>query len=226
MGYEFSEEVAFLVVGDPLCATTHTDMMIRARDFGVEVKVIHNASVMGAIAGCGLQLYSFGLTVSIPFFDEKWRPDSFYDKIGSNRVGKMHTLALLDIKVKEPDYEAMMKGRTQFLPPRYMTVSTAVAQLLEIEGRRQEGHCLPSSLGVGMARLGQPTQQIAFGTLEELLEADLGGPLHCLVLCTGDLHDLEMQFMAPFRVGNGATTNDTTEPPPAVSAAEEQPGNV
>ena len=64
-------DVALLVVGDPLCATTHTDIIIRARETGAEVQVIHNTSVMGAVASCGLQLYQFGQTVSIPFFDDK-----------------------------------------------------------------------------------------------------------------------------------------------------------
>lgn len=35
----------------------------------------------------------------------------------------MHTLCLLDIKVKEPDFEKMARGKTCFLPPRYMSVS-------------------------------------------------------------------------------------------------------
>lgn len=32
------EDVSFLVVGDPLCATTHTDLIIRARELGVKVR--------------------------------------------------------------------------------------------------------------------------------------------------------------------------------------------
>lgn len=31
------DDVSFLVVGDPLCATTHTDLIIRARELGVKV---------------------------------------------------------------------------------------------------------------------------------------------------------------------------------------------
>ncbi len=65
---------------------------------GVEVHVIHNASVMGAVASCGLQLYNFGYTVSIPFFNDEWRPTSFYERIRYNQEGGMHTLCLLDIK--------------------------------------------------------------------------------------------------------------------------------
>eukprot|EP01083_Nonionella_stella_P052724 139789_1 len=79
--------VAVLVVGDPVCATTHTDIMIRAFELGIDVEIIHNASAMGA-AGCsGLQLYTFGATISIPFFEENWRPTSFYKKIKYNRGG-------------------------------------------------------------------------------------------------------------------------------------------
>ena len=37
--------------------------------------------------------------------------------------GGMHTLCLLDIKVKEPDFAEMAKGRTRYLPPRFMTVN-------------------------------------------------------------------------------------------------------
>lgn len=37
----------------------------------------------------------------------------------------MHTLCLLDIKVKEPDFAKMARGKVSFLPPRYMSVSAA-----------------------------------------------------------------------------------------------------
>ena len=47
-----TEEVAFLVVGDVYGATTHTDIAVRAREMGVAIKVIHNASIMNA---CGAQ---------------------------------------------------------------------------------------------------------------------------------------------------------------------------
>lgn len=41
------------------------------------------------------QLYSFGETVSIPFFSDNWQPDSFYDKIKKNKQHGLHTLCLL-----------------------------------------------------------------------------------------------------------------------------------
>jgi diphthine synthase len=107
----YSIQVSQSSLSDPVCATTHTDIMIRAFDLEIDVELIHNASVMGAAGSCGLQLYTCGQTISIPFFEESWRPTSFYKKIKYNRGGGMHTLCLLDIKVKEPDFEAMKKGK-------------------------------------------------------------------------------------------------------------------
>jgi len=193
--------VAFLVVGDPVCATTHTDLWLRCRELGIPVQTVHNASIMGAAGSCGLQLYNFGQTVSIPFFDDQWRPVSFYPKIRYNRQGGMHTLCLLDIKVKEPDFDAMRKGRTEFLPPRFMTIAQAAAQLVEAEERCHERAYDPAkTLCVGLARMGQSTQQIVAGTLEELKECDAGGPLHSLIVTGGNLHDLELDFVKAFLV--------------------------
>lgn len=76
-------------------ATTHSDLVVRAKNMGIQVKVVFNASVMNAIGICGLQLYRYGETVSIPFFTETWRPDSFYEKIQRNRSLGLHTLCLL-----------------------------------------------------------------------------------------------------------------------------------
>ena len=56
------------------------DLQIRARERGIPVEVIHNASVMNAVGACGLQLYRFGEAISICFFTETWKPDSFYDR--------------------------------------------------------------------------------------------------------------------------------------------------
>lgn len=94
-----TEDIGFLVVGDPLCATTHVDLILRVKKMGVAVEVVHNTSVMGAVASCGLPLYQYGYTISIPFFEESWKPSSFYERIKYNQNGGMHTLCLVDIKV-------------------------------------------------------------------------------------------------------------------------------
>ena len=121
------EQVSFLVVGDPFCATTHSDLYIRCVESGVKVEVIHNASIVSAVGCCGLQVYRFGEIVSLPFFTEKWRPYSFYERIKNNRDKGLHTLVLLDIKVKEPTEESLARGKLVYMAPRYMTTEVAAA---------------------------------------------------------------------------------------------------
>lgn len=190
-----TDDVAFLVVGDPFGATTHTDLIIRARELGIKVEAIHNASVMNAVGACGLQLYSFGQTVSLVFFTDSWRPDSFYDKVLENRKIGLHTLVLLDIKVKEPDIKAMARGKIVYEPPRYMNIETAASQLLEIEEKRGLKCYTPDTPAVAISRLGSPHQKFKAATLKELTEYESGEPLHSLVILGRQVHDLELEYL-------------------------------
>ena len=198
-----NEDIAFLVVGDPFGATTHSDLILRAVDMKVDYKVVHNASIMNAIGCCGLQLYRFGETVSIVFWSDDWRPESFLDKIESNLRNGLHTLCLLDIKVKEQTVENMMKGNEIFEPPRYQTVSQAAGQLVEIVERRRAENigCLlnESTMCVGLGRVGCDDQMIKAATLSEMTDYDLGEPLHSMIIC-GNMHSLESKFLELFKV--------------------------
>eukprot|EP00111_Clytia_hemisphaerica_P022260 TCONS_00065428-protein len=162
------KDVVFLVVGDPLGATTHTDLVIRAVEKNIKYKIIHNASIMNAAGCCGLQLYNFGETVSIVMWNENWKPKSFFEKIAQNKKRGLHTLCLLDIKVKEQSVENMMRGRKIYEPPRYLTANDAIQQILEIvqSGDEEiEGKDLitEDSFCVALARIGWEDQQIFSG---------------------------------------------------------------
>ena len=118
------------------------------------------------MAACGLQLYRFGQAVSLCFFTATWRPDSFYDRVAANRREGLHTLCLLDIRVKEPSEESLCRraraserdashacrvcsesvchtsarrGRPVYEPARYMSAQLAAEQLLEVEDKRAQG---------------------------------------------------------------------------------------
>jgi diphthine synthase len=197
-----TNDVAFLVVGDPFGATTHADLMLRAKEHGIATKVIHNASIMNAVGCCGLQLYSFGETVSIVFWTETWRPESFYDKIVNNLERGLHTLCLLDIKVKEQTVENLMRNKKVYEPPRFMTVAQAATQLMEvIANRRALGNSdlvlNENTVCVGVARVGSDTQLLHSSSLSMMTSVDLGGPLHSLVI-VGHMHPLERDMLAQF----------------------------
>ncbi|RMJ12329.1 Diphthine methyl ester synthase [Fusarium kuroshium] len=197
-----NEDVAFLVVGDPFGATTHTDLVLRARELEIPVRTVPNASIMSGIGACGLQLYNFGQTVSMVFFTDTWKPASFYDRIKENREIGLHTLVLVDIKVKEQSLENMARGRLIYEPPRYMTVGQCAQQMLEIEDERKENVYTKDSLAIGAARVGGVTEKFVAGTLEELCSADeeLGPPLHSLVLLGRRTHELEHDYVRQFAV--------------------------
>ena len=153
---------------------------------------------MSAIGVTGLQLYNFGQTVSMVFFTDTWKPSSFYDRIKENRSIGLHTLVLLDIKVKEQSVENMVLGKRIFEPPRYMTVAQCASQLLEIEASRAEDVYTTDSLAVGVARVGAENQSMASGTLHQLTAVELGAPLHSLVLLGRRTHELERDFIREY----------------------------
>jgi diphthine methyl ester synthase len=189
-------------------ATTHTDLVLRARELGIKISTVPNASIMSAIGATGLQLYNFGQTVSMVFFTETWKPASFYDRIRENREIGLHTLVLLDIKVKEQSLENMARGRKIYEPARYMTVGQCAKQMLEIEeikkaeGEGKDGVYGEESLAIGVARVGGKTEKFVSGTLKQLCNADeeLGGPLHSLILLGRRTHELESDFVREFAV--------------------------
>jgi diphthine synthase len=193
-------------------ATTHTDLVLRARALQIPVSAVPNASIMSAIGATGLQLYNFGQTVSMVFFTDTWKPASFYDRIRENRDIGLHTLVLLDIKVKEQSLENMARGRKIYEPPRYMTVGQCATQMLQIEqikkeeGEGNEGVYNEESLAIGCARVGGKTEKFVSGTLKQLCEMDeeLGGPLHSLVLLGRRTHELESEYVREFAVDKEA----------------------
>lgn len=189
-------------------ATTHTDLVLRAREASIPVQTVPNASILSAVGSIGLQLYNFGQTVSMVFFTETWKPSSFYDRINENVQIGLHTLVLLDIKVKEQSLENLARGRKIYEPPRYMTAAQCAQQMLEIEEERREGVYGEGSLAVGVARVGAKDQKMVTGTLKELCDVDLGSPLHSLVLLGRRRHELEKDFIRPFAVNT--TTFDSS----------------
>ena len=112
---------------------------------------------------------------------------------------------IADIRVKEPTLESLTRKKREYQPPRFMSVSEASQQLLEIlKKRRTEG--IPdtelayteNSLFVGLARVGADTQAIKACSLKEMAETDLGAPLHSLILPAKKLHPLEIEYLQQF----------------------------
>ncbi|KAG5859051.1 diphthamide biosynthesis methyltransferase [Encephalitozoon hellem] len=161
------EDVSLLVVGTPLFATTHSDIIIRAKEKGVKVEVIHNASIINVLGCCGLYSYSFGRVVSIPYFVGRWRPTSFYENIVRNYQNGLHTLCLLDIKADEN---------------RFMSVNEAIDQILESARTLGSDLINEDTRVFAICRFGSPTEETAYGRIGDMKERTFGEPLHSLII--------------------------------------------
>lgn len=180
-----SGDVVFLVAGDPLVATTHVDLWQRAKKLKIKTAIVHNASIISAVATTGLQIYKFGRTASIPFPEGSYMPETPYDILKENKKAGMHTLLLLDLR---PELQ------------KYMTVKEAINYLLSIELKRNEKAFSNDTLCIGCARLGSKDQMIKAGTAKSLGIIDFGKPPHCLIV-PGKLHFVEEEVLQQFMVG-------------------------
>ncbi|HTY43924.1 MAG TPA: diphthine synthase [Patescibacteria group bacterium] len=92
-------DIALLVYGSPLTATTHISLIEEAKKKKIKYEIIYNASVLDAVAETGLQLYKFGKIASIPNF----QADSFIEIIKQNLSIGAHSLILADIGLEFKD---------------------------------------------------------------------------------------------------------------------------
>ncbi|MEM7813646.1 MAG: diphthine synthase [Candidatus Aenigmatarchaeota archaeon] len=165
--------IALLIPGDPLAATTHIDLLMRAKKAGIEVKVIHASSIFTAIAECGLQLYKFGRTTTVPKPQQGFTPTSPLETIAENAKSGLHTLVLLDIPMK---------------------ISEGLQILLEMEEKLRLGIISRSSKVVACAAIGDEAQVIKCGTIAELTCAGIEQTPACIVV-PGKLHFSEEEAL-------------------------------
>src|SRR3989304_5327497 len=147
-------KVGFLVPGDPMVATTHVDLRLRAHKAGVRTSIVHAASVMSAASGAtGLQSYKFGGTVTIPATWQGEMPESIYTGIKSNLASGLHSLVLLEIDAENN---------------KYISIPLALKQLLSHSERTRENPIKSETLAIGIARLEAPDTIVKAGKISDL----------------------------------------------------------
>lgn len=171
--------VGFLVPGDPMSATTHVDLRLRAEKEGIRTRVIHGVSIVTAATGLlGLQSYKFGRTTTLPFKQKGYFPSSPYDVIKGNKDIGLHTLVLLDLKES---------GET-------MTVREAIDYLLELEKRKKGGVLTKDSLACALGDVGSDKPEIVCDTAGNLAMRKFKSRIFCLVL-PAELHFMEKEAL-------------------------------
>ncbi len=168
VGEARDQDVAFLTAGDPLAATTHTEMIVRAKQAGIPVHIIHAPSIYSAAPGLvGLQHYKFGRTTTLVRPEENWVPTSPFEPIQQNHDAGLHTLVLLDIKAHE-DY--------------FMTANEGLELLLMLAQKTGADWFTHDTPAAVVARAGSLEGAVKTGTVGGLRAMDFGAPLHCIVI--------------------------------------------
>jgi len=172
-----------LVAGDPMTATTHVDLRVRAHMAGAETHVIHGPSVFTSVAGLlGLQHYKFGRTTTLPFPQERYSPTSPYDVVCENNARGLHTLVLLDIDAANS---------------RYMTANEGLRLLMNMETRVGRGVITKDTVVGVVARAGSDDCMVRAGPIGRMLDMEFGPPLHSVVV-PGKLHFMEEEALKAF----------------------------
>lgn len=162
------EDVALLVYGSPLFATTHTSLLIDAKKQNIKIKVIFSSSIFDAVAETGMQLYKFGKITSMPAWKKNFTPDSFLDVVKENQKIKAHSLILTDIGLclKESLKQLEQSARNK---------------RMKIEGI------------IVCSQMGTKDKKIFYDSLENLKEKDVKMPF-CLIL-PSEMHFLEKEAL-------------------------------
>jgi diphthine synthase len=188
------KEVALLTYGDPLVATTHVELLVRAVKDSIQVKIVHAASGLSSLVGeTGLHVYKFGRTVTIT--SEPQSVVSVYGTILDNLILGNHTMILTEFDNRN--------GENFFLDPR-----TAFSSLLEYERHQGSHACHVETFAVVVSRIGTTNQSMFSGKIRSLMGLDYGLGPHTIVV-TGFLHFSEIDALKTLTRNEDSPSDNT-----------------
>jgi diphthine synthase len=163
-------DVAVLIGGDPLMATTHKILFIEAKKRNVEVEIIHSNSVLTAAIGeSGLDFYRFGAIATIPKWSAHYTPVSFYEVLRKNLQNNLHTLLLLD-------YSQELAAS--------LSIKESIGILEKAEESYKSGIIKDDTRIIVLNCLSSERQQKLFTNVAKAKTLELGGPSVIIVPAT------------------------------------------
>jgi diphthine synthase len=199
-----SMEIALITYGDPLIATTHTDLLVRAAKKSIKANVIHGVSGISSLVGeTGLHMYKFGRTVTIT--SEPQSVVTVYGTIYDNLILGNHTMVLTEYKDGSEE--------VFFLDPK-----KALSSLLELERDQKSGACHEETFAVIVSRIGLKDEKKISGKIKSLISQDFGEGPHTIIV-TGLFHFAEIDALK-------ALTTNIDEPSDNTSYVHNKSANM
>lgn len=176
--------------GDPMVATTHTELRVRAASQGIPTGVIHAASALtDAVSECGLHHYKVGRTATV--MDDAASLTTPYYTTYRNMVQQCHTMLLLEYN----------QDRDFFLDP-----AAALQMLAQCEASERHGVFTDGTYVMVASRIGWPEQRVVAGRMHSMIQEQFGSPPHSIIV-PGRLHFTERDAV-------DALVECVDEPPP------------
>jgi diphthine synthase len=180
-----TKDVALVTYGDPLIATTHSELRSRAAKKSIKTAVLHAASGIGSIIGeAGLHIYKFGRIVTM--MSELHSALSVYNSIFENLLAGSHTLILTEYSHNNND---------ESKEPFFLDPSSVFKMLLDEERDQKHQVFSDDTFAVVASRVGMQDQKITSGKVKSLLGRHFGNGPHSVIV-TGALHFTETEALA------------------------------
>jgi diphthine synthase len=177
-----TREVALVTYGDPLIATTHTELRSRAARSSIKTAVLHAASGISSIMGeTGLHVYKFGRMVTM--MSQPQSAVSVYNAIFENLLAGSHTLILTEYSQSE--------GKEPF----FLDPASVFRMLLDAERDQKYQIFSETTYAMVASRVGMSDQRITSGRLGSLSKINFGAGPHSVIV-TGSLHFTEAEALA------------------------------
>src|SRR5215212_344626 len=179
------KNIALLTYGDPLIATTFTELHVRAVKRSIRVKIIHAASGITSLIGeSGLHIYKFGRMVTMMTGFQSYI--SVYNTIFNNLLAGNHTIVLTEYKNNS--------NSIFFLDPTYF-----FDKMLQAEEDTKYGAFSQETFAIVASRIGTEDQRIESGKVKSLINRDYGLGPHSIIV-TASLHFTELDAVKSLTV--------------------------
>jgi diphthine synthase len=178
-----TKDVALVTYGDPLIATTHSELRSRAAKNSIKTAILHSASGIASIIGeSGLHVYKFGRMVTM--MSELHSAVTVYNTIFQNLLAGSHTLILTEYSHNDESKE-----------PFFLNPSSVFKMLLDAERVHKHEIFSDGTFAVVASRVGMQDQKMTSGKVQSLLKVEFGIGPHSVII-PGALHFTETQALA------------------------------
>lgn len=172
-----SKNVVLAVPGDPMIATTHAELRVRAIRAGIPTRVFHSATIATAAASAsGLHFYKFSRTVTITRENVR-KLSQAYQVLHQNLLEGAHTLLLLEYDVSAGEG---------------VSPNDAIRGLIAAEANFRLGVVSAKTFAIVLSRLGGEGERCIAGSFGDLERGGFGDAPHSIIV-PGSLHFTEAE---------------------------------